>query len=151
MKKTLPSLLLLFAIAACGGGEADTDTAPMSEGPAPEVSGTVTIVTPANGALINGNQISVTLASSVEIAPAGTMTAGTGHHHLYLNADLTPAAEPVPTVAGSVIHMGDGSSTYVFQDVPAGEYRLIAVVADGLHVPLQPWVVDTVNFTVQNQ
>lgn len=151
MKKTLPSLLLLFAIAACGGGEADTEAAPMSESAAPEVSGTVTIVTPANGALINGNQISVTLSSTVEIVPAGTMTAGTGHHHLYLNADLTAADQPVPTVPGSIIHMGDASSTYVFQDVPAGEYRLIAVVADGAHIPLQPWVVDTVSFTVQNQ
>jgi hypothetical protein len=153
MKKTLAGLLLLFAVAACGGSEADTDTdaATTSESAAPEVSGTVTIVTPANGALINGNQISVTLSSTVEIVPAGTMTVGTGHHHLYLNADLSPADQPVPTVPGSIIHMGDASSTYVFQDVPAGEYRLIAVVADGLHIPLQPWVVDTVSFTVQNQ
>jgi hypothetical protein len=86
----------------------------------------------------------------VEIVPAGEMTAGTGHHHLYLDEDLTAADVPVPSVPNSIVHMGDASSSFVFENVPAGEHRIIAVVADGVHVPLQPWVVDTVTFTVQN-
>ena len=45
--------------------------------------------------------------------------------------------------------MGDGSAEYVFENVAAGEHRLIAVVADGVHVPLDPWVVDTVTVTVR--
>ena len=85
-----------------------------------------------------------------QIVPAGDMTSGTGHHHLYLDADLTAPGTPVPTVPGSIIHMGDGSSTYTFEDLAPGEHRLIAVVADGVHVPLQPWVVDTLTFTVNN-
>jgi len=143
MKKALAAILLPLTIVACAGDTASEDDA----GGATE-SGTVTIITPMNGGLINGNQISVTLASTVEILPAGDMTAGSGHHHLYLNADLTPADQPVPSVPGSIIHMGDASTSYVFEDVEPGEYRLIAVVADGVHVPLQPWVVDTVSFTV---
>jgi hypothetical protein len=83
------------------------------------------------------------------IVEAGDMTSGTGHHHLYLDADLTAADEPVPAVAGSIVHMGDASSVYTFEGVPPGEHRLIAVVADGAHFPLQPWVVDTINFTVR--
>lgn len=149
MKKTLPFVLLPLIVAACGGGEPQSDAMP--EASSAPAAGTVTIVTPANGALINGNEINVTLSSSVDIQPAGTMTAGTGHHHLYLNADLTPPDQPVPTVPGSIIHMGDASSSYVFENVPSGSYRLIAVVADGAHMPLQPWVVDTVMFTVQNR
>ena len=47
--------------------------------------------------------------------------------------------------------MGDASAAYTFTDVAPGEYVLIAVVADGVHVPLQPWVVDTVRFTVANE
>ena len=140
-------LLVPFVLAACGGGE------PEAEAPAESMesaAGTVTIITPMDGALINGTEISVTLSSTVEILPAGDMTPGTGHHHLYLNADLTPADQPVPTVPGSIVHMGDASSAYVFEDVEPGTYRLIAVVADGAHVPLQPWVVDTVEFTVAN-
>jgi hypothetical protein len=46
--------------------------------------------------------------------------------------------------------MGDGSSEYTFEDVAPGEHRLIAVVADGIHIPLNPSVVDTVMFTVNN-
>ncbi|MGD8729624.1 MAG: DUF4399 domain-containing protein, partial [Gemmatimonadota bacterium] len=79
---------------------------------------------------------------------AGDMTPGTGHHHLFLDADVTSLTEPIPTVPGSIVHMGDGSSSYTFENVPAGEHRLIAVVADGAHVPLQPLVTDTVVFTV---
>jgi hypothetical protein len=46
--------------------------------------------------------------------------------------------------------MGDGSAEYTFENVGPGAHRLIAVVADGVHVPLNPMVVDTVMFTVNN-
>ena len=146
MKKALIAAALPFAIAACGGGDAEMESTDSAEPSA----GTVTIVTPMDGALINGSTVSVTLSSTVEIVPAGEMTPGTGHHHLYLDEDLTPADVPVPSVPNSIVHMGDASSSFVFENVPSGEHRIIAVVADGAHVPLQPWVVDTVTFTVQN-
>lgn len=149
MKNAPFALLVSLAFAACGGGDAQSDAMPQNG--AESSSGTVTIVTPNNGALINGNEITVTLSSTVSIVPAGDMTEGTGHHHLYLDADLTPADQPVPSVPGSIVHMGDASSSYVFADVPSGTHRIIAVVADGAHMPLQPWVVDTVEVTVANQ
>lgn len=144
MKKALTALLLPLTVVACGGGdtEADADAMPEAE------AGVVTIVTPMNGAQINGTTVTVQLSSSVPILPAGDMTEGSGHHHLYLDADLTPADQPVPTVPGEIVHMGDASTSYVFENVEPGEHRIIAVVADGVHVPLQPWVVDTVTFTV---
>ncbi|MDH3270326.1 MAG: DUF4399 domain-containing protein [Gemmatimonadota bacterium] len=143
MKNATTALLLSLTLVACGG-DSDTDATPETE----ETTGTVTIVTPMEGALINGSTVTVQLSSSVPIVPAGELTEGTGHHHLYLDADLTPADQPVPTVPGSIVHMGDASATYVFEGVAPGEHRIIAVVADGVHVPLQPWVVDTVRFTV---
>lgn len=146
MKKALFAAALPFAIVACGGGDAEMESTETAE----ESAGTVTIVTPMDGALINGSTVSVTLSSTVEIVPAGEMTPGTGHHHLYLDEDLTAADVPVPSVPNSIVHMGDASSSFVFENVPSGEHRIIAVVADGVHVPLQPWVVDTVTFTVQN-
>lgn len=144
MNRALTALLVPFALSACGGGDTQADTTPDAE----PAAGSVTIVTPADGALINGSTVTVQLSSTVPIVPAGTMDEGTGHHHLYLDADLTAASEPVPTVPGSIVHMGDASSTFVFEDVEPGEHRIITVVADGAHVPLQPWVVDTVTFTV---
>jgi hypothetical protein len=146
MKNATLLLLLPLVLVACGGEPAE-DTVEQAAEPS---AGAVTIVTPMNGALINGTEINVTLSSTVEILPAGDMTPGTGHHHLYLNADLTPADQPIPTVPGSIVHMGDASTAFVFEDVEPGTYRLIAVVADGAHFPLEPWVVDTVEFTVSN-
>jgi len=111
----------------------------------------VTIGSPTDGAAIMTAAVTVTLTvEGVQIVPAGDTTSGTGHHHLYLDADLTALSTPVPTVPGSIIHMGDGSAEYTFEDVAPGEHRLIAVVADGIHVPLDPLVVDTVMFTVNN-
>ena len=89
------------------------------------------------------------LSSTVPIVPAGDMTPGTGHHHLYLDTDLGDMSMPVPTVPGSVVHMGDGSRAYTFENLTSGPHRIIAVVADGAHVPLQPLVVDTVEFVIE--
>lgn len=138
------SLLLALTTAACG------DAAPDSEPATAEVNvGTVTILEPSDGAVVEGGTVNVRLSvDGVPLAAAGDMTPGTGHHHLYLDADLTAADEPVPTVPGSIVHMGDASSGYTFEGVSPGEHRLIAVVADGAHFPLQPWVVDTIMFTV---
>lgn len=115
-----------------------------------EPMGTVTIVEPADGAVVEGPDVTVRLAlEGMTLAAAGDTTPGTGHHHLFLDADLSPLGQPIPVVEGSVIHMGDASTEYTFSGVEPGEHRLITVVGDGLHVPLEPLVVDTVVFTVQ--
>ena len=153
----LPLLLLFSGLVACGGEEAAD--APVSEEPstpaveAPEAEvplGTVTILEPADGATVDGPDLRVVLEiGGMEIRPAGDMTPNSGHHHLYLDHDLTDPTEPIPAIPGQVIHMGDGSSEYVFEGVEAGEHRIIAVVGNHVHVPLQPWVVDTVYVTIR--
>lgn len=142
-KATVVLLAPLFAI-ACGGEETQSEAI----GDSPNSAGTVTIVAPVRGTPVSGTSVTVQLSSTVQILPAGDLTAGSGHHHLYLDADLTAAGVPVPTIPGSIVHMGDASSVYTFEGVSPGEHRLIAVVADGMHMPLQPWVIDTVTFTV---
>ena len=115
-----------------------------------EPIGTVTITQPANSADVMGNTVTVNLTvAGFPIVQAGDMTPGTGHHHLFLDADVTSPTEPIPTVPGSIVHMGDASSAYTFENVASGPHRLIAVVADGAHVPLRPLVVDTVYFVVE--
>jgi hypothetical protein len=138
--------------AACGGEQPapEPESTTPAAGATAEPSASVTIAEPAEGDTVSGDSLQVALsASGVRIVPAGDTTAGTGHHHLYLDQDLGQPGEIVPTVAGQVVHLGTGAETHVFTDVPAGEHRLIAVVADGLHVPLQPWVTDTVRFVVR--
>jgi hypothetical protein len=122
------------------------DSAPAS---APALDPAVTIVAPVDGAFQEEHEITVLLSSTVPIVPAGDMTPGTGHHHLYLDADLGDMSAPVPTVPGSIVHMGNAAREYVFENVASGPHRLIAVVADGAHIPLQPLVVDTVEFVIE--
>jgi hypothetical protein len=144
MKNAIAFVCICLSTLACGGAETESEAPPATDA----AGGTVSIVTPIEGVALSGTTVTVQLSSSVAILPAGDMTAGSGHHHLYLDAELTAAGVPVPSVPGSIVHMGDASSTYTFEGISPGVHRLIAVVADGVHVPLQPWVVDTVTFTV---
>jgi hypothetical protein len=145
-------MMLCAVLAGCGGGAvpdagtAEEQTAmPLSDEPI----GTVSILEPETSAELMLNSVTVRLSVvGFPIVPAGDMTPGTGHHHLFLDADVTDAGEPIPTVPGSIVHMGNGASEYTFENVTRGQHRLIAVVADGAHVPLQPWVMDTVVFNV---
>ena len=151
--KNVLALSAAFALGLTACGAPADDAAPPAETPpAAATAGArgVSILEPAEGATITGSTVTVRLAAQgVPIVPAGDLTPGTGHHHLYLDADLTPPTQPVPTVPGSIVHMGNAASEFRFDSVRAGPHRLIAVVADGVHVPLQPLVVDTVNFTVR--
>src|SRR5688500_18368171 len=139
MKNVLAlSAAFALGLTACG---APADDAAQEETPPPAAAPaagarSVTILEPTDGATITGSTVNVRLAAAgVPIVPAGDLTPGTGHHHLYLDADLTPAAQPVPTVPGSIVHMGNAASEFRFDSVAPGTHRLIAVVADGVHVP----------------
>jgi hypothetical protein len=145
------SVGLVFCLLAGACGEPSEEDAASSGTPQSTATSplTVTIVSPADGAFQEEREVEVMLSSTVTIVPAGDMTPGTGHHHLYLDADLGDVSLPVPTVPGSIVHLGDGSRAYTFENVGSGPHRIIAVVADGAHVPLQPLVVDTVDFVVE--
>jgi hypothetical protein len=86
--------------------------------------------------------------TGLQVAPAGTMDAGTGHHHIFLDTDVTPMGQPIPMETAGIVHLGQAQTEHHFEGVAPGEHRIIAVVADGAHIPLNPPVVDTVLFTV---
>jgi len=153
-----PSLLsLLFVPLACSDAPAPEESeAPATsaaeaepaeaETPAPRVF----IDTPAEGVEIDGPAVEVTLrVENLTIVPAGQQEPNSGHHHLFLDADVSPAGEPMPAEEGRIVHMGDGSTVYRFENVSPGQHRLIAVIGDWQHVPLEPSVEDTVTFTVR--
>ena len=100
--------------------------------------------------MVEGGSVLVTLeVSGLTIAPAGTMEPGTGHHHLVVDGVLPVGGLPIPMVAGVHVHMGQAQTEYELTGLDAGEHMVIAVVGDGLHVPLDPWVVDTIRFVVE--
>jgi hypothetical protein len=150
MTKPFPLVLAAcVSVAACGDSAPEQTPPPSSPANAAPPAPTVTIVSPADGAFQEEREVEVLLNSTVTIVPAGDMTAGTGHHHLYLDVDLGDMNAPIPTVPGSIVHLGDGSRAYRFENLTSGPHRIIAVVADGAHVALRPLVVDTVEFVVE--
>jgi hypothetical protein len=144
--RTVPTVLLVTMTVACGGSS--DEASPAEREPEPAAL-RVTIIKPTENEVLEEAEVVVWLDSTVPIVPAGDMTRGTGHHHLYLDADLGDMTQPVPTVPGSIVHMGNAAREYIFEHASSGPHRLIAVVADGAHVPLQPLVADTVHFIVE--
>ena len=134
---------LVLALVGCGD-------APEEGGAPAEAGASVRISQPVAGARVAGGSVLVTLeVSGLTIAPAGTMEPGTGHHHLVVDAELPAAGLPIPATPGVYIHMGQAQTEYELTGLAAGEHTVIAVVGDGAHIPLSPWVVDTVRFVVQ--
>jgi hypothetical protein len=144
---TLAGGLGFVALAASGlGARAAAAQATPQAAPAPRVR----IVEPKQGAIVTGTMVDVVLeAQGVEIAPAAEHRAGTAHHHLFLDTDLTASDMGIPAGMPGIVHLGKGQSTYMFEAVAPGPHRLIALLADPNHVPLKPLVADTVRFTVK--
>ena len=112
-------------------------------------SASVQIVLPDEGPFEEGSSVMVTLeVSGLTIASAGTTDPGTGHHHLMIDRDLPVGGLLIPSFPGQV-HLGQGQVEYEIEGLDAGEHRVIAVVGDGTHIPLDPWVVDTVRFVIE--
>ena len=134
---------LSLALVACGDAP-EEGVVPAEAGPSVRIS------QPAAGARVAGGSVLVMLeVSGLTIAPAGTMEPGTGHHHLVVDAELPAGGLPIPATPGVHIHMGQGQTEYALTGLAAGEHTVIAVVGDGAHIPLSPWVADTVRFVVQ--
>jgi hypothetical protein len=151
-----PAILLFAGCGDTGSDEMDEmegmEDMSAEETPAetmPSGPRSVTFARPQEGDTIRGGTVQVTLeVSGLRIVEAGVMDPNTGHHHLYLDVDLTPLDQAVPAGVAGITHMGLAQTEFTFEGVAPGQHRLIAVVGDGVHVPLSPPVVDTVTFTV---
>ena len=132
-----------FGAVACGAsGTAD------SEREAAEARvAAVTIIEPADGAELQGDVRVVLAAENIEIAPAGDTRPNSGHHHLFLNRETTPLGEAIPAGEQDIVHLGQAQTEYVFRDLPAGEYTLVAVIGDFAHRVI-PQATDTIRFRV---
>ncbi len=160
--KTLKLGLLAMALSllqACSGGDnsppaAATTQAPESApttqapaealSPAPEASfssARVFIASPADGATLTSPVTVVFGIENFELAPAGTFTPGTGHHHLLIDTDLPPLNQPIPADANH-LHFGKGQTEAAIELSP-GQHTLQLLLGDGYHVPHDPALVAT--------
>ena len=140
--------VVALALTACGPRPAD-DQAPAEQAfsvPNPSME----IVTPQDGDTVPGPAVMARLlAHDFVVVPAGDTTPNSGHFHLFLDRDISAVGEPIPAEPGQIIHLGTGADSLNLEAVAPGAHRLIGVVGDAAHVPVQPWIVDTVWFFVR--
>ncbi len=91
----------------------------------------VSIVAPADGATVSSPFKVQFGVKGMTVKPAGDLTAGTGHHHLLINAVVIAKGEVVPADAQH-LHFGKGQTEAELTLAP-GTYTLTVLFADGLH------------------
>jgi hypothetical protein len=110
---------------------------------------TVSILTPTEGSSVSGTAVHITLdATGIEIAPAADARPETAHHHLYLDVEFPALDGAIPMGVAGVVHLGQAQKEYHWENVTPGSHRIIAVLADPGHIPIRPFITDTVTFTV---
>ncbi len=149
LSSSLTPIMLIALSAACGADRTESEVEAEPEVSA-EPAVTVRIVMPADGATVGPNVQVVLETEGIEIVSITPPIPGTGHHHLYLDTDVTAWDQVIPAGDPTVVHKGDGSTEHTFEAVPAGSHRIIAVVANPAHIPIDPPTADTVTFTVGN-
>lgn len=140
------------AFAACGAAETTEDSgmeSAMEGGSGVPPAYRVTIRDPVASDTIQGAVRVVLVTEGIEIAPVAEARPGTAHHHLFVDAELTPLAEMIPAGDASIVHLGGGETEYMLEGLAPGPHRVIALLADPAHVPLDPPAADTVEFVIR--
>ncbi|ALP62414.1 MULTISPECIES: DUF4399 domain-containing protein [Paraburkholderia] len=107
----------------------------------------VSFVEPKDGATVS-NPIHVKFAvEGMKIVPAGTMTEGTGHHHLIIDGQPLPKGEVIPANDKS-LHFGKGQ-TETEITLPPGDHTLTLDFGDGAHRSYGPEMSKTITIHVK--
>lgn len=94
----------------------------------------VAFVSPTHGMTIT-SPFSVTMSvENLTLEPAGEPKAGSGHLHITVNGDCTPAGEVI-IKDDTHLHYGQGQSEGTLT-LPAGIHKLCLQAADGAHIAL---------------
>jgi hypothetical protein len=147
------ALALGIGLAGCGGTESSTsgdDSAAGDSGAA-----AVSFVGLTDGAELTSPAEICFEVTGVMIEPSGEIKPASGHNHLIIDptadelAAYTTAGTTTPIVKDDThLHLGDGSSCANVELAP-GEHELMAIVADGAHIPMNPPVVAIVKVTAK--
>ena len=137
---------LLLVAAACGGSDGGSDGgsgdtgatgATGATGPRPESTGTLTIVSPKNGAVVHGTSVLLHVdLEGATLVPQTTkeVQPDEGHIHVYLDDAL--------------ISMTEGTEQRI-EDLSPGVHRLQVEFVAADHAPFDPRVVEVATFDVQ--
>jgi hypothetical protein len=107
----------------------------------------VSFVEPKDGATVSNPVHVVFGVEGMKIAPAGTMTEGTGHHHLIIDGQPLPKGEVIPLNDKS-LHFGKGQ-TETTLTLPPGDHTLTLDFGDGAHRSYGPEMSKTITIHVK--
>lgn len=93
----------------------------------------------ADGARIPSQTIVRFGLTNMDIAPAGTAKANTGHHHLLIDAPVPPLDQPIPNDFNH-LHFG-GGQTEARLTLSPGRHTLQLLLGDENHMPHDPPVL----------
>jgi len=97
----------------------------------------VYIISPKDGATVNGSFKVQFGLKGMGVAPAGVDVPDTGHHHLLIDVKDQPDMNaPLPTT-DNIRHFGKGQ-TETELTLPPGQHTLQLLVGDKSHIPLNP-------------
>lgn len=137
-------LLLAILLALVSVSHAESGL-PRSDRPA---DARVYFITPEDGQSLSSPVVIRFGLAGMGVAPAGIEKAGTGHHHLIVDAELPASDLPVP-MTDHYRHFGKGQ-TEVSLELAPGEHTLQLLLADHLHIPHDPPVVsERISITVK--
>lgn len=91
----------------------------------------VDFIEPKDGATVGTTFIARFAVSGMDVAPAGEIKPGTGHHHLLINASDIAEGEGIP-FDNQHKHFGKGQ-TETEVVLPPGKYKLTLQFANGAH------------------
>ncbi len=103
--------------------------------PAPE-DARAYIISPQPGAVVTSPVTVVFGLEGLGVAPAGTDTAQTGHHHLLVDTELPDLDMPIPS-DDHHRHFG-GGQTQVTLELAPGYHSLQLLMGDYAHIPHNP-------------
>lgn len=101
---------------------------------------------PADGAKVKGPVALRFEAVGIKTEPAGAVTAGSGHHHVIIDATPPRKGRPIPADAQN-LHFGKAQTEATIELSP-GQHQLTLQFADGLHRSYGPQLSATITIEV---
>lgn len=105
---------------------------------APAAEPRVSFIQPADGQFFDGGEVKVIFGiEGMLVAPAGTDTPNSGHHHLLINVEQMPdMTMPLPA-SENIRHFGKGQTETTLTLAP-GTHRLQLLLGNYAHIPHNP-------------
>jgi hypothetical protein len=141
------------AAAPAAPAAAPAQPPPAAELPAVPAGAKVMFLEPVDGAKIEGplenGKVAVHVkmgAEGIVIKPAGAVEAGSGHHHILVDAEPGASGSVVPKDEQH-LHFGQGQTEATLALTP-GEHTLRLQLADGIHRSYGPQLSTSIKITV---